>query len=133
MSGPSRGRIELEGQIEQPWSGSGRLPLLTLPARIRTRGLVSFAVEDRTRVKFDFSGLTPIDQPRSTSDSPEKGVASTTALGPRTRRAAVFGYGSSGGRLKVETTRGDIEPDGGVVQEATWSLRSSQRGDSTPP
>ncbi len=30
----------------------------------------------------------------------------------------MFGYGSSGGRLKVETTRGDIEPNGGLIQEA---------------
>jgi hypothetical protein len=117
-SGPLRGRIELEGQFEQPWTGSGRLPLLTLPDRIRTRGLVSVVVEDSTRVKFDSSGLTPIARPSPAPDSPENSGATTTSSGPRTRRAAVFGYGSSGGRLSVETIRGDVEPNGGFIQEA---------------
>ena len=117
---PARGRIELQGRAENDWTGRGRLPLLTLPRRFRTRGLVAIEVETSTRLKLDTLGLTPIDLSRSPSDSlaNNPGEEASDRDG-RTRRAAMFGYRSAGGRLTVETTRGEPDPTGGLVREAS--------------
>ena len=118
LSGPSRGRIQLEGLYDGPWNGSGRLPLLVLPDRFRTRGLVAVSVEDSTRVEFDWSGLTAIDQSGGTRDSSGQEENSTSSSTLRTRQAAMFSYRSPGGRLRATTTRSKIDPRGGLIREA---------------
>ena len=118
LAAPSRGRIELRGRADRPWDGRGRLPLLTLPKRFRTKGLVAIEVEDTTRVKLDTSGLTPIDLSESSRDGSAKGEDAAIEGESRARRAAMFGYRSSGGRLNIETTRGEVDPKGGLVREA---------------
>ena len=74
-------------------------------------------VEDRTRVKLDPVGLTPIDLSESVEDALE-GRGRPARVPTRTRRAAMFGYRSPGGRLRVETIPGEAGPVGGLVREA---------------
>ena len=116
LSGPSRGRGQLRGRCELPWTGRGRLPLLTLPDRYQAPGQVAVVVDNATRVKVDAPSLTPIEPSSSAEVSAAKGEAARGS--GRTRLAAMFGYRSAGGRLQVETTPGEPGSRGGLVREA---------------
>lgn len=118
LSGPSTGKIELRGRSEAPWTGRGRLPILTLPDRFRTRGNVSIRVVNSAKVKFDPTGLTPIEPTSASEDDEDRVEEPTSPLGARLRKAGEFGYRSGGGRLEVETTWPLAGPGGGLIREA---------------
>ena len=101
LSGPSRGRVQIEGDCEVPWNGVGGLPLLALPGPFLTRGLVRLMVEDSTRVAFDSSGLTPIDSSTILSESSSREETAGPARGAKTRQAGLFSYRSASGRLRL--------------------------------
>lgn len=109
LSGPIRGRVRLRAHADRPWSGSGRIPLLTLPGTFRLGGLVAVRVEDTARLRVEPTGLTPLDFADSGRGAPAEGARG---------RVAMFGYRGAGGRLKIETEPGGLEPTGGVIREA---------------
>ncbi len=111
--------FELKSRVEIPWSGSGTIPLLTVPGRFRPAGVVTLLVEASARCKVESSGLGSIDWPRTTPGAASPGEAAQPELGPRLRRAAMFEQGPAGGRIFASTTSGLPGSDGGIVREAT--------------
>jgi hypothetical protein len=118
VSGPSTGKIQLLGRVEAPWPGRGRLPILTLPDRFRTRGIAEVIVENSTRVKVDSTGLTSIVPSLPLGESSASPDDESTPSESNLRTAGVYGYGPAGGRLVVETTDPQVVPGAGLIREA---------------
>ncbi len=128
LAGPSKGKVRISGRFDGPWAGRGRLPILTLPDRYKARGTVAVAVESPTRVRFDTTGLTPIESPAPSGDLP---ASTGERISPRvdsTRIAGVFGYRSGGGKLVVETTDPPPGSEQGTDSRGVPRPRKSHRG-----
>jgi len=118
IHGSSRESLLILGQAEVPWSGSGRLPILSLPDRYKARGLIEVRVPTATRARFQPTGLTAVEPSSGSAESggasDEPGSGSNRSL----RVAGAFGYRSGGGRLLVETSEPSPGPVGGLIREA---------------
>jgi hypothetical protein len=115
---PRQGRLVLKAHADLPWSGNGRLPLLTLPGTYRTRGLIAIRVEDTVRLRVDQAGLTPVDLSGSAHDGSEAADDQAREGELSNRRMVMFSYSDPRGRLGIETTPGQVGPTGGVIREA---------------
>ncbi len=117
-SAPARA-FAIAGRIETPWSGTGPIPLLTVPARFRPAGLLAVEVEEADLCRLDVVGLARIDR-AGTRPGPEPGAESSPAeAGPRLRRVGLFEYGPEGGKVVATTETRPPGVAGGLVREAT--------------
>jgi hypothetical protein len=118
LSGPAKGKVELLGRVKGPWGGRGRLPILTLPARYKARGIAEVVVEKSTRVNVDSTGLTPIVPSSPIGETSDEVDEVAPSLDAKLRTAGVYAYRAGGGRLVVETTDAPGDSGRGLIREA---------------
>ena len=115
--GPPHERIQLIGRSDTPWSGKGRLPMLTLPPRFQAQGIVSLNVEQTTRVQVESAGLTTL-APTNRQEKAGGNEATAKLISHALRNALRMGYSREGGSLTIETIDGRANI-AGLIREAT--------------
>lgn len=123
----SRDRLVLRARVERAWNGSGMLPLLVVPDRDLSRGVLMVFADRGLAARVDAPGL-------STRDAAWAGSAYIQVAGvgpdgdashPRARPTLAFGYGASTAPPVLHTESLPPATSGGVVEEARLSSRPS--------
>lgn len=123
------GPVVIRSRLERPWNGQGRLPLLVLPERFRSRNFVVIDVARNLRALAESAGLQELD-PGIVAAS--VGIAERREdlqAGPtRTRRDYAFGYSRPGGRLELRTETLEPVRTDGVIDQAVLTTTFDPHG-----
>ncbi len=131
---PRFGRVVVRSRREVPWTGLGRVPLLSLPARFHASGIVLIEVDRGIRTTAEATGLRTLDPASAAAamggDDRDEWDETRAPDRAGRRRAHAFGYDGPGGRLVLRTE--DLEPAriGGVVAQAVLTTTLDPEGSS---
>jgi len=119
---PAKGPVSIHGRLEVPWSGRGRIPLLTLADRPQSRNFILIRESREVRSSTVSDGLDTLD-PSVTAESLEMMAEAMgeSVLDPtrsRRRPAHAFSYPKLGGHLELRTERLDPASGDGVIDRA---------------
>lgn len=120
---PRRGRIQLVMKGEQPWGGSGSLPLVALPEFSNVQGTVVVLADRAMRTTVETSGLRLLDASAvapsaiDMREADKSAQSQPSAIQPL-RLAHAFGYGARSGRLKIATEALQPIGAGAFISEA---------------
>lgn len=126
-------RVLLRAHHESAWTGEGRIPLVVLPAQVRTAGLVVVLSERSIRSLAESSALRILEPAvawRALTQQ-EFGPISDREAPPSLathRRAHAFSYQGRPGRLELQTESLSASPEEGVIQEAQLATRVTMPG-----
>jgi len=123
LPNPSTGLHVVRSSLELPWKGEGELPLVSLPARFRSRHFVSIEVARDLLSRVESTDLQDLDpkvaaEAMATARNEEKSAPTTQEATPR-RRAHAYCYTKPGGVLKLWTEALEPASNPGVIDQAT--------------
>ena len=119
---PGRGHWTLKATSRIPWTGRGKIPILSLPPTFQARGVVLVMADGATRTSVESEGLWRLD-PKVTGRGARREILSKSddrpSRGPKEKREAhAFGYNGPGGRLILSTESLRPAAAGVVIRDA---------------